>query len=381
MLPTHLTISSTTTLSYSKYSLLSNNGCPSTILPQQHLSKVSSLQTLYHWTAPTIINLNMTADNSKRATSTPSAAPNMPCLPETTNSATREWAENKRLAAAKQTLKDDIDRYLKNDQQGIWTARSRLRKTAAWILADPLQQESMLKEAALDAIRYRKDRGKHVSSFYPMFIDYIPPIVEGKRSNAKDELKESLTFQHIDLLDPQGFRGVRDEESDDEEPNPVLKKEEGEDTPPTENNSRRQIRHRIESLRRDLGMFSKGSKTALSTSKQRSTRTITPRPTSVTNPDNDEYESDSEELSDLESDSEEDSASASDSEDETPIPLFAVIRGQPIPKDLPSSLPSKPTKRRRKRRLTKNTNNGLVAVTRGEIVQKPNPADIEWVWV
>ena len=36
--------------------------------------------------------------------------------------------------------------------------------------------------------------------------------------------------------------------------------------------------------------------------------------------------------------------------------------------------------RRRKHRFTKDPNNTLKAVSRGEIVKKYDPADFEWVW-
>ena len=37
--------------------------------------------------------------------------------------------------------------------------------------------------------------------------------------------------------------------------------------------------------------------------------------------------------------------------------------------------------RRRKHRFTKDPNNTLKAVSRGEMVKKHDPADFEWVWV
>ena len=318
--------------------------------------------------------------NTKRATSTPSTAPNMLCTPVSTTSAARDSVESKIATEARLKVKSDIERHLKNDQHAILTARTRVRKAANWDTLDDGKQERMLKEAALNAIQYRKYRGTHVSSFYPVFMDYTAPNVEGRRTRSKDTLKEFLLNKQIDLLESQGSRGIRDEESDDEEPNPFLKKEEDEDTPTTEDSAHRQSMNKHELLRRDLGIFSRSAKAALPPPKQQTKSTTTLRHRSVTEPssENDVYESD---LSDLKSSGEEDSESASDSEgeDQKNIPLVAVLRGQIPPKDQPIPTPSKPTKRR-KHRPTKTTNNSLVAVLRGEIVQKHDP-DVEWVWV
>lgn len=325
---------------------------------------------------------NMAIVNSKRATSTPSVGPNMLCTPDSTTSAANDSVVSKTTTEARLKVKSDIERHLKNDQHAILYARTRVRKAADWDSLDGGKQERILKEAALNAIQYRKDRGTHVSSFYPVFKDYTAPNVEGKRTRSKDILKEFLLNKQIDLLESQGSRGIRDEESDDEEPNPFLKKEEGEETPTIEDSAHRQSMNKHEPLGRDLGMFSKSAKAALPPPKQQTKSTTTPRHRSVTEPssenENDEYESD---LSDLESSSEEDSESASDSEDDSPVSLVAVLRGQPIHEDLTPPTPSKSAMRRRKHRPAKITNNTLVAVLRGEIVQKHDPADVEWVWM
>ena len=318
--------------------------------------------------------------NSKEATSTPSTTPNMLCTPDSTTPAARDSVENKSTTEARLKVKSDIERCLQNDQRAIWNARAKVRKAANWDLLDHVQQEHMQKKAALDTIQYRKERGNHVSSKYPVFTDYTPPNVEGRRSNSKDDPKESLVYKQIHLLESHGSRGVRDEESDDEEPNPYLKKEEGEETPTIEDSAHRQSTYKKEPLRRNLGIFSRSAKAALPPPKQQTKSTTTPRHRSVTEPsenENDEYESD---LSDFESNSEEDSESASDTEDDSPVSLVAVLRGQPIHKDLAPPTPSKSAMRRRKHRFAKNTSNGLVAVLRGEIVQKHDP-DVEWVWV
>lgn len=309
----------------------------------------------------------------------PSAASNMLYTPDSTTSAGRDSVESKAATEARLKVKSDIERHLKNDLVAIWNARARVRKAADWDRLEDGQQERMQKMAALDAIQYRKDRGHHVSSKYPVFTDYTPPNVEGRRATPKDA--QFLVYKQIDLLESQGSRGVRDEESDDEEPNPYLKKEEGEETPTIEDSAHHQSMNKYEPLRRNLGIFSKSASTALPPPKQQTKSTTTPRHRSVTElsseNENDEYESD---LSDLESSSEEDSESPSDSEDDSPVSLVAVVRGQILPKDQPLPTPSKPTKRR-KHRPSKTTNNGLVAVLRGEIVQNHDPADVEWVWV
>ena len=318
----------------------------------------------------------MTVANEKRPTSPLSATQNMPYTPETTTSAARERFQNRLSSEAKKKLKDDIDRRLKKDSAAVWNTRSRARRAPEWDHLDPQRQERTLKDEAMDAIRIRKERGQHVSCVYPLFADYVPPIVEGRKTN-KDPLKESLMYKQIDLLESQGYRGVRDEESDDEEPNPFFKKEGGEETPAVERKSFRQHTREIESLRQGLARFKEDTKPVLATTTQRSSaRTASPRHSSDTSPSNDEYESDSEHSTDLDSE-----PSDSDTEDLN-IPFVAVLRGQPLTKHLPPPTPSR-SKARPKHRLATSKTSAFQAVLRGHLpTPKPSaPSEIEGIWV
>jgi hypothetical protein len=281
-------------------------------------------------------------------------------------------------AEARTRLTREVARLLAKDRQPLVDARRRTEK--AWSTAglEPDVLEQKLVNAALDKLMQRRAAGQDISAVYPAFKDYVPPFVYGKGIRGDQERQELIELQ-LDI----GYGRVprRDVESDDEEPNPYLKKEEGEETPTTEDSGHRQSMNKYEPLRRDLGMFSKSAKAALPIPKQQTESTASPRHRSVTEPssenENDEYESN---LSDLESSSEEDSESASDSEDDSPVTLVAVLRGQPIREDLTPPEPSKSAMRRRKHRPTKTTNNALVAVLRGEIVQN-HDLDVEWVWM
>ena len=204
----------------------------------------------------------------------------------------------------------------------------------------------------------------------------------GRRTRRRN----TLTFKQIDLLESQGCRTSRDEESDDDEPNPFLKKEEGEDVPAKEGSMRRGTEPASRSIEsgspaeRYSNSGKRATKPALPTLKHRSARIAgTSCSTNYTAPDtSDEYESDSEDLTDLESESE-----ASDSDTEDPnVPLVAVLRGQPLPKYLPPPAPSK-SKVAPKHRLATSKTCAFQAVLRGQIAKpKHDPSEkIEWVWV
>ena len=76
----------------------------------------------------------MTVANSKRATSTPFAAPNMSYTPASSASAARKSLENMMRADTRQKHKDDIDRCLKNDLTSMSNARRKAKSSIAWNL-------------------------------------------------------------------------------------------------------------------------------------------------------------------------------------------------------------------------------------------------------
>jgi hypothetical protein len=341
--------------------------------------------------------------NEKRASSMLSAATNMSYSPESANSAARERFEHNRRSTDREKRKDDIERRLQNDKQAIWAARAKVRKAAAWDSLDQRQQERLQKEAALETIQLRKDRGQHVSSVYPVFADFLPAIAEGKRSTTKDVQKDVLVFKQLDLLEGQDFRAHRDEESDDDEPNPFSKKQEDEN-PPDLRQIPAYVPKRPAAAAAANGKMANerdGDKTAGSQRRRSAARVKVSN--SSANGDNDDreenedYKSGSEELSQLESETEEKQDSYpndddNDSEEESPnAPLVAVLRGAPIPETLIPYTPSKETLHiqrlaaiRRRQQLAKNADHGLVAVLRGQIKKKPDEhvdTDIKRVWV
>ena len=326
----------------------------------------------------------MTIANAKTATSTPSAASTMPYTPESITSA-RERSENNRRTEARKRLKEDIDRYIKNDQQSIYGVRAKTKKSFTWNLLSRQAQEQALEAATLDVLQRRKGKGLHVSCVYPEFVDYVP---HGKPWQ-KDEERDNLTYKQIDLLESQGFRTGRDEELNDDEPNPFLKKEEGEDTLAMEDSVRYGTEHASRSIESNLPAerySNSGKRAALPTPKHRSARIAsTTRSTNYTAPDTtDEYESDPEGLTSLDSDSsdEEDSDSDTISNQEPPTPhhrvrrpLIAVTRRLPLLPDnstpTSASASTNPSEPPRHRFSTTKTFR-LKAVLRGRIPDEPD---------
>lgn len=223
----------------------------------------------------------MTVDKSPRAISTPSPVLENLKTPDSMLPSAGMRRMSATRAEARKKHKVDMDRRLKNDLTAMSNARRKEKKSITWNLLSDQQQEQTLEKSALDALQLRKENGLHVSCVYPIFADYV---FRGRRG-PKDEEKDYLMYKQLDLLERQGLRSVRDEESDDEEPNPLLKKEGGEETPALEGKSLRQHMREIEALRQRLARFNEDTKTALPTPKQRSsTRTTTPPPISDTTP-------------------------------------------------------------------------------------------------
>lgn len=314
----------------------------------------------------------MTAGKPSRALSTLSPVPGNLRTPE----AMRTAAETMRMSEivrmeAKTRLAQEVTRALEKDRRFLRDVRKETAESWSTAGLEPKILEEKL--------RQRRAAGEDISAVYPAFKDYIPPIVYGKqaRGNERDE-KQRLIELQLDMSSGVGARVPiqRNEESDDDELNPYVKEEDekGEDTPTSDSSALRGIK-RDTSSTKGSPAAQRYSEIPPASSKRRGARTTTPRRISDTDSnENEEYESDSESSV---------SSSSSDSEDDGPnVPLIAVIRGQPIPKDLPTPVPSRAVMRRRKHRITRDPNNTLIAVFRGgEIVKKHDPADVEWVWV
>jgi hypothetical protein len=314
----------------------------------------------------------MTVTNAKRATSKPSTAPNMPHTPDFNTSAARERFESKRRMEDRQKLKDDIIRLLRNDNMAMCNARKHARSANNWHLSDREQQERMLKDAALEAIQHRKECGYHVSNKYPLFVDFLPNIMEGKA--GRDVEKEDLISKQLDLLESE----EDDEESDDEDLNPSLKKEEGEDAPEIKNSVRYSRKRVPKSTKGDLSAQRyldsvRRCKSVLPTPRQSTARASTSRQSSSTESDDDGYTSPGEAESEADSESDEDDG---EEEDKQRVPLVAVTRGLPVIKDLPETTKSvfKP-----KHRFATKTDFRFKAVLRGQIVGEQE-SGVEWVW-
>lgn len=280
---------------------------------------------------------------------------------------------------AKTRLTQEVTRALEKDRRFLRDVRTKTKATLSTESLQPDALENKLADAAMAKLIERREAKEDVGAFYPAFRDYVPPVVYGKqvRGDERDE-KQRLIDLQLDMSSSVGARvsAQRNEESDDDEPNPHFKKEEdkdGEDAPTSENSALRGLTREISSTKRRPAA-QRYSEMPSASSKRRSARPTTPRHSSVTESNkNDEYESDPES---------QDTASSSESEDDDPnIPLIAVIRGQPIPKDPPTPTPSRATKRRSKHRFTRDPSNTLKAVSRGEMDKKHDPADVEWVWV
>jgi hypothetical protein len=314
----------------------------------------------------------MAIGKPSRALSTLSPVPDNLKTPEAMLTSTEQKRMTEIRAEAKKGLTQEVTRLLKNDRLVLNDVRKKTKEELSTQGLEPDALENKLVDAALKKLAQRRELGQDVGSRFPAFKDHVPPVVYGKHARSDD--KKRLIEMQLDMSGGRA-RVQRDEESDDEELNPYLKKEgpEDESTPTSDNSALTGTTRETSSTKRHPAA-QRYSEIPSASPKRRSTRTTTPRHSSDTQSnENYEYESDSEN---------EDSASSSETEDDDlNIPLIAVIRGQPIPKDIPTFIPSRAIVRRRKHRITKDPSNTLKAVSRGEIVKKYDPADVEWVWV
>jgi hypothetical protein len=299
----------------------------------------------------------MTASKPSRALSTLSPVPDNLKTPD----AMRTTAEIRGTREeGKKILKREVSRLLGKDRQALLEARRKAEKALSTAGLEPEMLEQKLADAALNKLTQRRLANQDISAVYPAFRDYVPPIVYGNDAWGDQERGELIERQ-LDMSGCARARVQRHEESDDEEPNPYLKKEEpGEERPA--------VGSALSGITREI-RFTKREASAQRYSEAIEARTTSPRHSS------EEYASDSEDSTDLESESE------SEDEEDLNVPLVAVLRGQPLPKDLPPPTPSK-SKVRSKHRLATGANTAFQAVLRGQLPKsKQDPSEIGWVWV
>lgn len=118
-----------------------------------------------------------------------------------------------------------IQRALHNDKQAIITAQARATKHPKWNVWTKSQQRQAMEEAAFEKIEQRKRDGRHVGSYFPVFREYISPLVYGQ--TGRDSSLEALMSKQIRRLrDPSS---VDSEDEDGELPPAMLKTTKTED--------------------------------------------------------------------------------------------------------------------------------------------------------
>lgn len=379
----------TSTLYYCKYSLLSN----STFTSYDLITTALAITNLPASTPTTATLPNMTADKSSRALSTLSPVPDVLRTPSSTIPSTETRNMSETRAEAKERLKLDVNRLLDKDRMVLHEVRKRTQ--SAWSAVDlkPDVLEQKLVSAALDKLTQRRAAKQDISAVYPASKDYVPPAVHGKSARG-DQKKQELIERQLDMSFGVRGRVQRNEESDDDEPNPYLKKEEDQDTSAVENSALRGISPEISSTKRktpaqrDFGVIGKSERISSAASKQRSTKTRMRQPSSDAEPEeNEDYKSDSEDSS---SSSPSPDNESEEEEEEPYVPLAAVLRGQTRPEDIIPYVPSKETLRvqrlaaiRRRIQLAKKTDNGVRAVLRGQMEKKSDDddANVKRAWV
>lgn len=355
---------------------------------------IQSLQITYHRLAPTTTSLSlhhrrriwpstplpnqMAVGTPSRAISTLSPAPSNLKTPEAMATSAQRLRTSENRLAAKKDLKAKVAHLLTRDRNAIRDARNKAEDL--WYRADlePDVLEEKLVTAAMDKLAERRAAKTDIGAIYSAFENYIPPIVYGKDARGDQERQELIEVQ-LDMLFGGCDRGQRDEESDDDEPNPYLKKQEGEASQHLD-----QIPAYVPSQKAAATKTKTGFERDIGSQGRRGTAKATVPESSTTenNDENEEYESLSEDEYESDSTSDTSSSSSSDgeSEDVSPIPLMAVTRGQPLPTGPPPPAPSRATISRLKhiRFARRNPNNRFQAVIRGETVdKKKHDADVE----
>jgi hypothetical protein len=183
---------------------------------------------------------HMTVDSTMRASSTLSSVPDIPDAPISMDSYAEKKLMSDKRVDARAKLTRDVNRLLQNDRIVFRDARKKAEKT--WSTADlePDVLEQKLVKAALDKSTARRAANMGTSAVYPAFREYISPAVYGKTSRGdvsdKEERQRLIELQ-LDMSCGVQTRAQLHEESDDEEPNPFMKKEEGGDELETKNSA------------------------------------------------------------------------------------------------------------------------------------------------
>ena len=327
----------------------------------------------------------MTIHSTRRASSTLSSVPDMLGTPISLDSYAKERLMSEKRVDDRAKITHKIKRLLENDRLAFRDARKKAEKALTSAVLEPDVLEQKLVDAAFDRLTQRRRAGIDVSTDYPVFKDYIPPAIHGRDAKglADKHERQRLIALQLDMLCSIRDRTNSHEESDDEEENPYLKKEDGEDMPVVRDSVRRSTKCDTGPTKRDMAAqkdwsMMKGTRPALPTLRRRSTRTITPRHSSDIEHDDDEYTSATEAETEVGSESEPDSESENEEGEDCPrVPLVAVTRDLPLLKDQPTSTKSTMIP---KHRFATNTESTFKAVILGQIISE-HDSDVEWVWV
>lgn len=313
----------------------------------------------------------MTAANMKKASFTLSP------VPETT----RDHLGKEALAHAKGVCRTEINRRLQNDRTAIFAARREAKTFHDWAALQPQKRDEIQQAAALRKIEERKRKYHHVSHYFPIFKDYVPPVAYGKVS-SEDSEKEDLINKQLESLEHVRARVPHheEEEGDDEEMMPPsVKKQEDDNTQELREIPRFGRKREARSTPLSLNDQGCSQKTSQWNNSSITTRSTVRDSSSTKSENEDEPESESKSECESESEVEADSEDAGEvgEDEEDYVPMVAVSRTLPLLKDMPAS--TKDTPAVKHRFSTVCTERG---VSRGWVASTDDGgSDIEWVWV
>jgi hypothetical protein len=330
----------------------------------------------------------MTVDNTKRATSratsTLSSVSDMLQSPVSMRRSTRERTTTETPAEAKASLKCNIMRHLVNDKTAIETARKKAKETYSTMTPGP-QLDQKLLNAALERIEQRKSQGKHISSHYRVFANYVPPQAYGKGSK-EDTDKDRLIEDCFDELCGRQRPASLEEPDDDEETPASLKKQEGEQSqelnniPAYDPKCKARLTGNVEAAQQHTGTKGKLGKLPKS-DKTRGAANSSSRDSSVVEKDSEDESSEHVSSPELASSPDPDSDSGNAEEEgkkrKAIFPMVAVRRGLALLKDTPMNANPAVT-----HRFSTTPACGRRAVFRGRVANKDDEdTDGEWTWV
>jgi hypothetical protein len=128
-------------------------------------------------------------------------------------------------------FRDDINKVLAADRQGITAARASLAKIDNFDQQDKSEQERQMTEAVLLCVQKRIDTQRYVSCRYPAFKNFIPQLAFGIKGGTDQMRKDCMTRQLAALRNESG-RGYASSDDEDEPPKHGDIKEETSGTPP-----------------------------------------------------------------------------------------------------------------------------------------------------